>query len=319
MLLFTVVSIALVPVAAAGSLGRVDLVGGTPEFESCLAEDRDDSSTCAWRFYHFLGDSMTDQGLTFANNPVHSSALTRRDDGLRVGARIDTFPFGPPPENLSGKAENTQFSPVLPRIFAGYAWGQSTHFGVGASLLPPIPVGGASALLAELDGSAAWTHEKLRFGGSLDLGYTLAHAPITASQDQFDDRDSFDNPDNLDPDTYEAICGANENGCVDTFKQLSVGMRGGVSAAFGKFAPYGTLGVNLVSSELTVMYDGTVWDLKALQPALSAGSTWAPIDRLLLSAGGTLATHGEGQSGDGSFGVNWKLDGAASWRFGAAD
>ena len=102
--------------ARAAGLGEVSLVEGAPEFTSCFESDAADESSCEWRFYHFLSDSMVTQGFTFIGPPSQLSPALRAPAGWAVGARLDTFPFGPPPENLSGKAENTQFSPVLPRL-----------------------------------------------------------------------------------------------------------------------------------------------------------------------------------------------------------
>lgn len=300
--------------ALAAGLGEAELVSGSPEFTSCFEEDRDTEGTCSWRFYHFLAASMGEQGFTFSHTPTHTAAWVRPEPGLLLGARLDTFPFGPPPENLSGKAENTQFSPVLPRVFAGYAWGEQTRVALGLSALPPIPVGGASALIVGADGSIAWTREKIRFGGGLDATYAVAHAPITASQDQFDDRDSFSNPDNLDPATYEAVCGTQEDGCIDRFRQLGLGLRGGLATRALAVNPYAALGLAFNATQLYVMYDDTTWAMRAIQPSVHAGATWAPLDALLLSAGADLAPHGPDQSEDGAVGLFWKLDGALSWR-----
>lgn len=308
------ISLLLVPLAAAAPLGEVELVDGAPEFTSCFVEDRDTEGTCAWRFYHFLAASMGEQGFTFAHNPVHTAAWVRPDAGLRIGAQIDTFPFGPAPKNLSGKVENTQFSPVLPRLFAGLTVGERSRGAVGLSLLPPIPVGGASALIVGADGSLGWSREGWRFGAAVDATYAVAHAPITASQAQFDDRDSLSNPDNLDPDTYEAVCGTHEDGCIDRFRQISLGLRAGAASSDWVVNPYGALGLSFNASQLYVMYDDTTWAMKALQPTLHAGATWAPVEALLLSAGGDVAAHGGAQSEDGAAGVFWKLDGALSWR-----
>ena len=299
--------------AAAAGLGEVELVSGAPEFTSCFEDDRDTEGTCAWRFYHFLGASMGEQGFTFVHNPVHTAAWIRPDTGLRIGAQLDTFPLGPPPENLSGKSENTQFSPVLPRLFAGLAWGETTRGALGLSLLPPIPVGGASALIVGLDGSLGWTKEGWRFGGAVDGSYAVAHAPITASQEQFDDRDAFSNPDNLDPDTYEAVCGTQEDGCIDRFRQINLGLRAGAASSDWVVNPYGAVGLGFNASQLYVMYDDTTWAMKSLQPTIHAGATWAPVGRWLLSAGGNVALHSGELSEEGAVGVFWKLDGALSW------
>lgn len=307
--------IALLPVSLAGDFGQVSLSKGAPEFTSCIASDKDTEGTCAWKFYHFLGDSMTSQGLTFSGPNAQLSSALQDQAGWVVGARLDTFPFGPPPENLSGKAENTQFSPVLPRLFAGRIWQGAHPASIGLSVLPPVAVGGASALVLGLEGGLSWQLGATRLGAGLDLGFTSANAPITASQDQFDDRESFDNPDNLDPDTYESVCGASEYGCLDTYRQLSVGLSALGAWSVGPIRPYARVDLRFLSSSLYVMYDDTTWTLMALQPGVGAGAGWAPISRLLLQLGGDLALQGPGQNDAGGLGLLWKLHGSASWRF----
>ena len=277
--------IALIPTSLAGDFGQVSLVEGAPEFTSCIASDKDVEGTCAWKFYHFLGDSMTSQGLTFSGPNAQLSAALQTEAGWILGARLDSFPVGPPPENLSGKAENTQFSPVLPRLFAGKVWQGDHPASVGLSALPPIPVGGASALVLGVEGGLAWQLGATRLGAGLDVGFTSAHAPITASQEQFDDRENFDNPDNLDPDTYEAVCGASENGCLDTFQQLTVGASALGGWQLGPVRPYARADLRFVSSSLTVMYDGTRWALHALQPGVGAGLGLPLVQRLFLQIG----------------------------------
>lgn len=300
--------------ARAAGLGEVSLVEGAPEFTSCFESDAADESSCEWRFYHFLSDSMVTQGFTFIGPPSQLSPALRAPAGWAVGARLDTFPFGPPPQNLSGKAENTQFSPVLPRLFAGRIWQGDRNASVGLSALPPIPVGGASALVLGLEGGLAWELGATRLGAGLDLGFARAHAPITASQEQFDDRESFDNPDNLDPDTYEAVCGASEVGCLDTFTQWNVGLSALGAWQVGPVQPYARADLRLVSDTLHVMYDGTTWALKALQPGVGAGAALNPVDPLLLHLGADLGLLGPGLSDTGSVGVAWKLEASASWR-----
>ena len=102
-------------VAAAMAQGQPRIIEGTPEFGDCLQQ-----AGCADRFYRFLGLSMAEQGFTFQNDPQLLSPTLSRRDGWTVGGLLTTFPFQPPRENLSGKEEQTSYSPVLPRVFGGY-------------------------------------------------------------------------------------------------------------------------------------------------------------------------------------------------------
>ena len=200
-------------VSAALAQGQPTIVDGTPEFQSCLT-----SSQCADNFYRFLGLSMAEQGFTFQNDPQLLSPTLSRREGWTIGGLLTTFPLAPPRANLSGKEENTSYSPVLPRLFGGWKGEVGSGVaGVGGFFLPPIPVGGASALIAGVEtGYALRLGDKVRVGPELDFTYTRARAPIVASEEQYENRDSFDNPSNLDPETYEAVC-VPEGGCVDTF------------------------------------------------------------------------------------------------------
>ncbi len=304
----------LAGLALAAPFGQVDLVRGSPEFTSCIDDDRDDPDSCAARFYRFLTDSLLTQGYTFQGAPTASSAGFVRESGYTLGARVDTFPLGPPPENLSGKAENTQFSPVLPRLFGSVQRSGDRSYALGLSLLPPIPVGGASALVLGLDASAGQDLGRTRVSGSLELGYARARAPIVASEEQFESRDDFSNPNNLDPETYEAVCGASEHGCLDTFSQLTVALHGMASWVTGPVQPYVRGDLALLNTSLYVMYDDTDWRLRALQPGLGVG-LGAPLGPTFLSAGLDLAPIGPQQSEEEVLGLLWKAQGSASWVF----
>lgn len=304
--------------AAAAPFGQVALVEGAPEFGGCIGGDRDDADSCAAQFYRFLTDSLLTQGFTFQGAPTASSAGLARESGYTLGARLDSFPIGPPPENLSGKAENTQFSPVLPRVFGSLQRRAEAEGGrdmaLGLSLLPPIPVGGASALVLGADASLGQQLGAVRLSGALQLDFARARAPVVASEEQYEDRESFDNPDNLDPETYEEVCGASEHGCLDTFSQLAVGLHGMVSGELGPIQPYGRLSLSFLETSLYVMYDDTRWRLLALQPGLGAGLAASP-GPTFLNLGVDLAPIGPNQSETQALGLLWKLQGSASWVF----
>ncbi|HJN74830.1 MAG TPA: hypothetical protein QGF58_12930 [Myxococcota bacterium] len=261
---------------AAASAGNVELVSGQPQdqdFQDCLA-----SPNCEENFKSFLGQSMSEQGFTMQHHAIADSALSNPGEGLVVGAALSTFPFGPPVENLSGKEENTSFSPVFPRLQVAW-FGQ--RWSVGAFGLPPIPVSGASAWTAGLSGSVTRPLGDWTGGLEADFSYLVANAPVTASQEQIDDRDSLSNPDNLDPDVADASCGG--DGCIDRFTLANFALRAGVSRELGRLTPYGKLGVTRVNERLAVEYDSTEWLLRVTQPSpisaagshsVSAGS-WA--------------------------------------------
>lgn len=291
-----------------------ELIDGTPEFESCL-----DNSTCAESFNRFLSNSMAEQGFTFQHDAVLTTPTTGRKDGGRIGVLLTTFPLRPPRENLSGKEENTSFSPVLPRVVGGWtgAVADGVHLGIGGAFLPPVPVQGASALVAGADASLAFeVSERVRIGPELDLTLARARAPIVASEEQYENRDSFDNPSNLDPETYEEVCLPQPNGCVDTFTVVSGAARLTASVDAGSgFVPYAKLGLAFVDQRLWVMYDDTTWRVRGLQPSVHLGSTWSHEKGPVASLGTSLAYKGAAISESGAAGAFFKIQGAVGWSF----
>ena len=290
------------------------ILEGNPEFAGCINGGGD----CADRFYRFLGLSMAEQGFTFQNDPQIVSPTLSRRDGFAAGALVTTFPFAKPRENLSGKEENTDYSPVLPRIFGGWTGDVSkVRVGGGAFFLPPIPVGGASAFVAGLEGGAALkVGGAARVGLELDMTYTRARAPIVASEAQYENRDTLDNPNNLNPETYEAVC-VPAGGCVDTFTVANGGLRVAAAVDVGPVSPYVKLGINTVSERLSVMYDDTKWGLSGVQPAAHTGALLAVGDHVDLALGSAFALRPAALNEDpeGGAGLFFKLQGAAAYRF----
>ncbi len=294
--------------------GQPTILKGSPEFASCI-----NGGDCADRFYRFLGVSMAEQGFTFQNDPQLLSPTLSRRDGVAAGALLTTFPFAKPRENLSGKEENTSYSPVLPRIFAGWNGdgGERTRVGAGVFFLPPVPVGGASALVAGVEGGGALkVRENARVGLELDFTYTRARAPIVASEEQFENRDSFDNPSNLDPETYEAVC-IPAGGCIDTFTVANGGARVAAAVDVGPVSPYVKLGINTVTERLYVMYDDTTWGLSGVQPVAHTGALLAVGDHVDLSLGAAIALRPAvlNEDPEGGAGLFTKIQGAAAYRF----
>lgn len=305
--------------APGNGFGTAGLVGGTPDFTSCINGGGD----CQENFYRFLSESMLEQGFAMQDHPVIWSPLTHRRQGWSVGGSVATFPFGPPPENLSGKEENTQFSPVFPRIAVGFtdADGASQQRGLGFSFTPPVPVGGASALALTAGGSLSkGARESVRHAVEADVSYIRAKAPVVATEDQVADRDAWSNPDNLDPATFNDVCGedvdAGAGGCLDTFTLLNASVRVGQAWWVGPgFTPYVKAGVTAVNEWMYVKYDDTTWRLFAIQPTLHAGSGWNPGEHVFLQLGVSAALRQANQSESGSLGVFTTFEGAAAWRF----
>lgn len=290
-----------------------ELIDGNPEFEGCLG-----SQGCRDLFYGFLSESMVEQGFTFQPEAALTAPTIHRGEGGIVGVRLTTFPLGPPPENLSGKEENTSPVPVLPRLVGGWTGpvADEVHLGVGGSVLPPVPVAGASALAVSADGALAFdVSDRVRIGPELDLGYSRARAAIVASEEQYEARDDFDNPSNLLPETYEAVCEPAPNGCIDTFTVATAGLRVAASVDVGEgFAPYARLGLGWVDQRLWVMYDDTTWRVRGLQPTLGLGSTWSHEGGAIAHLGATAAPRWASISEEGA-GLLFRAQGAFGWRF----
>jgi len=301
----------LTTAASAGDFGRGALVRGSPDFTGCL-----DSPACADAFYGFLSESILDQGFAMQHEATMTSATIRAAPGAGVaGGALNTFPFGPPPENLSGKAENTQFSPVFPSLQAGRVVERpdGRRLGLGGAVLPPVPVAGASALLVAGDVSLAWERDRGAWGMESDLSVVRARAPVAATDEQLEDRDSWSNPDNLDPERYAEVCGA--AGCKDTFFASHLGVRAARAWQVGWARPHLQAGVNVIHERLSVQYDGTTWALTAVQPVVGGGVGLEPGEHVFLHAGARAGLRQANQNRDGEVGLFTRVQGSAGWRF----
>jgi opacity protein-like surface antigen len=304
----------MVGVAAAqdNGFGSAQLVSGSPEFESCLEQ----GSACQGNFYRFLSESMVEQGFAMQNHSQGTSVLVNPNDGFVAGASIATFPFEGEAVNLAGKTENTAYSPVFPRLALGWISGQEDRrVAAGVFFTPPVPVGGAQALQLGAEGGLA-LHGTGESGWGVEGDFTFlrATAPIVASQEQFEDRDQFNSPDNLDPETYEAVCG--DTGCLDTFTMTNLGLRAGYGWALPSgLVPYLKGGLSVIREQLDVEYDATSWALFAIQPSLHGGAGWAAGEHLHLAAGASAALQQANQNENDQLGAFWKLDASAAWSF----
>ena len=317
--MFQLLFLLLSPASAAPPLGfgSANLRDGAPDFTECVESGGD----CQQRFYQFLGASMVEQGFAMQANGLSGSPLSLRREGWTFGGALSTFPFAPPRKNLSGKEENTSFSPVFPRIEASYttALEGRVQRSIGGFLLPPVPVKGASALLLGVEGGQTWGDGAgRRLGVEGDLSFLRARAPIAATEAQLAARDSFSNPNNLDPEQFDAVCGADvaagAGGCIDTYSFLNVGLRAGWSDRWGEaFLPYAKLGLNVVNERLHIKYDDTTWGIFALQPAAHAGVVWAPGEHLTLGLGGSGALRQKNQAVEDKVGLLGTLEGSFGW------
>ncbi len=299
--------------------GSAQLVDGTPDFSGCIESGGD----CQRRFFQFLSASMIEQGFAMQANGLSGSPISLRRPGWTVGGAVSTFPFAPPRKNLSGKEENTSFSPVFPRIELNYTTElkDGVQRSLGGFLLPPVPVNGAGATLLGVEGGQTWGDgDGRRLGVEGDLSYLRAIAPIAATEQQLADRDSFSNPNNLDPTQFNEVCGpdieAGAVGCLDRYSFLNLGLRVGLSDRWGEaWLPYAKLGLNVVNERLHIKYDDTTWGIFALQPSAHAGVAWAPGEHLSLGLGGSGAIRQRNQSVEDRVGLLGTLEGSAGWTF----
>ncbi len=291
--------------------GSARLSGGQPEFIGCL-----NSPDCSDRFFSFFNQATLEQGFTMQGASPLTSSVVNRKEGWVVGGLLHTFPFGPPRENLAGKEENTQFSPVLPKLLAGRLWTSGdTHTAIGMTALPPIPIQGAAALILGLDGSMAWDlgDGPHRWGLEADFTFVRATAPVAASKDQFENKDELPEG-HLEEDLYMSNCDP-DKGCIDVFSVVDLALRSRIAWQLGDtFFPYAAAGIIVVNQSLHVEYDDSKWKLFAIQPTLHGGAAWAPVEPLLLNLGLDLGFKQANQS-DKGIGAFYRIAGAAGYRF----
>lgn len=288
---------------AAQAQAQARLIDGQPEFASCLG-----STSCVNSFYQFLGHAMSEQGFTFQQVPQLTSSLHVRGEGFTVGALVDTFPLTPPRANLSGKEENTTYSPVIGRLTVGWLGEvpRDIHLGVGGFFFwTPVDVGGATVLLAGVDVSASRDlTEKLRGGVELDFTYGRATAPIVASPEQYENREDWANPDNILPETYEEVCLPQPNGCIDTYTLANTALRAGVGYQIIPNLDVSLrVGLTWVHERLFVDYDKTTWGLNGLQPNAHVGGHYLIKDRVQVGLGSSVGYRRPtvSESGQGGF------------------
>jgi hypothetical protein len=293
--------------------GSMRLVKGNVEFENCL-----NKPGCATKFYRFLSQATLEQGFAMEGASAGTSALVQRHSGWMTGAMIHSFPLSPPRKNLMGKEENTQFSPVFPKLFAGKLWDEGDkHWGLAGTFLPPVPVNGAGALNLGVVGSHARPlgEGTTRAGLDVDVTFIRATAPVVASKEQADSAEEEGYEDNLKPEVFGQRCDP-EVGCVDTFTVANIGVRGGLSWALGeRFFPYLQVGLTVVNEWLYVQYDDSRWSVFALQPTMHTGAGWTPWDAVSLSAGTSVGLKQANQNEQGTVGIFYKLTGSAAYLF----
>lgn len=293
--------------------GGVRLVEGTVDFESCLS-----APACAGDFYRFLGQGTLEQGFAMEGASVATSAVVNRHTGWVAGGLLHTFPFAGPRENLAGKEENTQFSPVFPKILAGKLFDRGdAHYAWGITLLPPVPVNGASALNVGLDASMAKTLDdgSTRVGLDLDFSFVRARAPVVASKDQMESAEEEGYENNVKQEVFDDRCDP-DSGCIDTFQIANLTILGGISwDVNGVLFPYLRGGLAITNEFLYVQYDDSHWRQFGIQPQVQGGAAWTPAEPVFLSLGGATGLKQANQNPADKVGLFYKITGAAAYRF----
>ena len=289
---------------AHAKFGQTTLSAGSPDFKDCL-----DNSNCIDDFYRFLTHSMLEQGFAIEGRSLLANPALTKQENFVFGTSITTFPFSPPQKNLSGKEENTSFSPVFPRFHGHYIQDDKKNsYGIG--ILPPIPIKGASVLFTSLHYVRLISPQN-----TFQIDGSFAHilAPITASEEQFEDKENFSNPDNLNDSLYQERCASQENGCIDQYNIVHTsGSWLHTWTTTKTIQPYTQLGVTALYERLYVMYDDTTWEIFSLQPVGTGGVSWSN-QNYFCSIGASLAPQFPQQNRDSNFGAFYRLDAQFSY------
>jgi len=293
--------------------GGMRIVSGNVDFEGCLSQPG-----CASSFYRFLAQATLEQGFAMEGSAAGTQTTVQRRDGWIAGGLIHSFPFSGPRENLSGKEENTSFSPVFPKLYVGKMWTNGEkHYGLSGNFLPPVAVQGARALNLGMMGSVSKTLENgtTRAGVDVDVSFIRAAAPVTASEEQVASAETEGFDTNVDPSLVDERCDT-ETGCIDIFMVANVSVRGGVAWQWGEqWFPYAQVGLTLFDEWLRVDYDDSTWWGIGLQPTAHSGTGWSASEAILLTIGGSLGLKQPNQNPDEKLGAFYKVTGSASYRF----
>lgn len=297
-------------VACSGLLaGRAEALEFTLTDQGLLGDDfankvRNQESY-AVDFINLTAHGMVEQAFTLQANPMQGSAALPGPAGIQLGLELVTFPLKPPTTNLLGKTENTGFSPVLPKLAVGYAHGDLNRdkvaFSAGYSLVPPITIEGAYALVHGLEATVGYHYsEKMKLGLEADLSFGRAIAPVTVPKDQYEASQAADPSDpiaddfdNVDPVRYEEVCAPQAYGCLDTLGILHGSLRAVATFPISKVAqPYVRLGVEGIHDTFDVEIDASKYLLQGLMPQLGVGAnlTLAPKLRATVGALSAYAT-----------------------------
>lgn len=302
-------TLALALLVSASAQTPVTTVRGSAAFDACF-----DDPACGDAFSRHVGQSMLEQGFSLGYEPLNTSALIARHQGWGVGVQLATTPFGEARTNPAGKLENTELSPVVPRLILsrrGATLGV-VQYGVGLSFLPPIPVKGAVPLSASGDISLAFNAAIARIGVEGLFNYSQVKAPIVATEAQVGTGDAS-TVGTVDDQLYAAACA---EGCTDLFRSATGGIRVGASFWLpAGFSPYLKLGVNFVYHRLDVGFDDTVWRVQGTQPTGHIGLGWHLFKWVHLAGGASVALLSPENSVSRAAGFLVKVDAAASVHF----
>lgn len=253
-------------------------------------------------FINLTAHGMVEQAFTLQANGVQGSAALPGPAGFQLGLELVTFPLKAPTQNLLGKTENTGFSPVLPKLAIGYARGDLNRdtlaFSGGYSLVPPITVEGANALVHGLELSVGYNYSpKVKLGLEADVSFGRAIAPVTVPKDQYEASQAADPSDpiaddfaNVDPERYAEVCEPQEFGCLDTLGILHGTLRAIATFPISAVAqPYVRLGVQGIHDTFDVEIDGSKYLLSGLMPQVGVGANLTLNPHLRAGVGALAA------------------------------